>query len=105
MIKTVKFTMCGRRCAPPAVSVLSIHYSSFLSPGPPGRHTIPPKFFAGESQALSGRLQGRRESVFQERPTVTSHKSHTTALLERNLGRRLKGIRVLHIPNLIIIRG
>ena len=36
MIKSVTFTVCGGPCAPPAVSVFSIHYSSFLSPGPPG---------------------------------------------------------------------
>lgn len=66
---------------------------------------IPPQFFEGESQALSRRLQGHREPVFQERPAVTGHESRMTASLEGNLGRRLKGIRVPHSPHLIIIRG
>ena len=104
MIKSVTFTVCGGPCAPPAVSVFSIHYSSFLSPGPPGRHAIPPVLCRREPGSV-WEAPGRREPIFQERPTVTSHESHTTALLERNLGRCLKGIRVLHIPNLIIIRG
>ena len=63
MIKSVTFTVCGGPCAPPAVSMFSIHYSSFLSPGPPGRHGIPPSSLQERARLCLGGSRPQRTHI------------------------------------------